>query len=167
MAIVGNWHKACSPNQPCADIIEMLPQRLGITMTSNCWGRDTSCGMGSSSQELEHQQAHAPRAGAHAAWQPNYLHGGVVHDHILKGDLGVAGCHFPAALEEEPIAQFPRVMQDTSLATATARQRDRIHHHRTTSPVRRVGRTPFHLPPTCALRAGLGPSTEGWRWGPT
>lgn len=39
VAIVGSWHKAC--NQPCADIIEMLPQRLGITMTSNCWGQDT------------------------------------------------------------------------------------------------------------------------------
>lgn len=37
----------------------------------------------------------------------NYLHGGVVHNHILKGDLGVVGCHLLAALEEETIAQFP------------------------------------------------------------
>lgn len=56
----------------------------------------------------------------------------------------------------------------TSLAMATTHQRDGVHqHHRTTSPVCRVGRTPFHLPPMCALRTGLGPGAEGQCWGRT
>lgn len=77
-------------------------------MTSNCWGRDTSCGVRKGREELEHKKPRTPRVGGHKAPQLNYLHSGVVHDHILKGDLGVAGCHLLATLEEEPVAQFPR-----------------------------------------------------------
>lgn len=37
-----------------------------------------------------------------------YLHCCVVNNHAVKGDLWIAGCHLPAALEEESITQFPR-----------------------------------------------------------
>lgn len=96
-------------------------------MTSNCCGLDTSYRNGGDRREREHGKPTVPEAGGHGARQASYLHGGVVHDHILKGDLRVAGCHFLAALEEKPIAQFPRRgTQDTSLATLTASWRNGV-----------------------------------------
>lgn len=45
-----------------------------------------------------------PEADRPGTRQATYLHGGVVHNHVLKGDLGIAGRHLLAALEEEPVA---------------------------------------------------------------
>lgn len=118
-------------------------------------GWDTSCGMGSSSQELEHQQAHAPRAGP-AAWQPNYLHVVLVHDHILKGDLG-AWLPLPCSTGGRSPSPSFQGDEDTSLATATARQRDRIHHHRIHQSHLQSGQNPVPPPSNVCTESRPGP----------
>ncbi|TKC35320.1 hypothetical protein EI555_006094, partial [Monodon monoceros] len=76
VAIVGTGHKACSPNQLCADVIDNVAIKTGHHHDIKLLG-------------------------------PGYqLHGGVIHNHALKNELRIAGCHLPTALEEETISQF-------------------------------------------------------------
>lgn len=37
----------------------------------------------------------------------HHLHGGVVHNHAVKRDIGVSSSHFSAALQEQSIAELP------------------------------------------------------------
>lgn len=75
LPIAGSRHKACSPNQPCADIIDNVAVETGHHHDIKLLG-------------------------------PGYqLHGGVTHNHALKGELGIVGCHLPTALDEETISQ--------------------------------------------------------------
>ena len=76
MARVGTWQQACSPNQPCADIIDNVAIEIG-----------------------QHHDIKLLGPGYQ-------LRGGVIHSHALKGKLRIVGYQLPTALEEETISQF-------------------------------------------------------------
>lgn len=105
VAIVGPSHQAWASNQPCTDVVNNVAIEIGHHHDIELLGPGHQLW---SKEGAKCEKSRVPRAGSCEIRWVHYLHGGIVHNHVLKGDLGVAGSHLPAALEEEPITQLPR-----------------------------------------------------------
>lgn len=108
VAIVGPSYQARAPNQPCADIVDNVTIEIGhhhdielLRVGHQLQGKEGP------DKNLSRTSPGYPGQDTSQPSRVTNLHSGVVHNHTLKGDLGVGGCHFLAALEEEPISQFP------------------------------------------------------------
>lgn len=54
-----------------------------------------------------------------------YLHGGIIHNHVVKNNIWISCCYLLTALQEETIAQLP--IQSTAKTKRTSRSKPIKH----------------------------------------
>lgn len=117
VAVVGTCHQPGATHQACTHVVDNVAVKIGHDHNIKLLGsRHQLWGRRADNLKLRRPGPRARERGQ-GRQSAHYLHGGVVHNHVLEGDLWVASRHLLAALQEEPITQLPREQRSNLVIT--------------------------------------------------